>query len=94
MPNANVIIAELARAQHGVLHRRQLHAAGITDKQIRRRVDQGELIHLGHGVFAVPSVRPDQWRQYKAAELAVPGARSPASTAAGTSTPPRFAGSG
>ena len=74
MPTTNLIIAELARAQHGVVHRRQLHAAGVSDKQIRRRVQNDELVHLGHGVFAVPSARPTRFRQYKAAELAIEGA--------------------
>lgn len=68
------VIRRLARTQHGVMHRRQLLAEGATHRQIRTRRDNGSLIEIGNGVFAVPSAPATWLRQYKAAELAIDGA--------------------
>lgn len=46
-------IAALATRQHGVLDRRQLRRAGLSDTQIRRWIEQRRLHRLHTGVFAV-----------------------------------------
>ncbi len=74
MTNLDSTIARLARSQHGVMHRRQLLAAGLSARQIHRRVQRGHLIALGNGVVAVPSAPATTLRQYKAAELSIDGA--------------------
>lgn len=71
---ADAIIHRLARDQFGAVNRRQLHIEGVSDRQTERRADNGELIPLGNGVFAVPSAPATHLRQYKAAELSVPDA--------------------
>ncbi|HEU5082852.1 MAG TPA: DUF559 domain-containing protein [Acidimicrobiales bacterium] len=71
---ADAIIHGLGRKQHGVVHRRQLYAASISKRQIETRCDAGALIRMGHDVFALASAPATHLRQYKAAELAVPGA--------------------
>jgi len=43
----------MARRQEGLIHRRQLHAIGITDRQIHRLTAQGCLRKLGRGVLGV-----------------------------------------
>lgn len=72
--STDVVVRVLARRQHGVVHRRQLLAEGATYRELERRLANGALIELGNGVYAVPSSPASTLRQYKAAELAVPGA--------------------
>jgi hypothetical protein len=48
-----VAVAELAVRQHGVMSRRQLVDAGLSLSAIDRRVRDGRLIRLHHGVYAV-----------------------------------------
>lgn len=50
----------LARSQHGVVTRRQLLERGYTAKAIRRRLDNGRLHPVRHGVYAVgrPELTP------------------------------------
>ncbi len=50
-------LARLAAAQHGVVARRQLLAAGITPSMIKTRAAHGRLIRLHHGVYAVGHAR-------------------------------------
>lgn len=71
MSDADTTIDDLARQQYGVAHRRQLHARGMTPRQVRRRVDSGRLVELGNGVLAVRGHPATVLRQYKAAELAI-----------------------
>lgn len=70
----DAIIDDLARRQYGVVHRRQLLAAGVGPRAINGRIDRGRLIPLGNGVLAVRGHPPTPLRQYKAGELAIPGA--------------------
>lgn len=70
----DAIIDDLARRQYGVVHRRQLLTAGVGPRAIKGRIDSGRLIPLGNGVLAVRGHPPTPFRQYKAAELAIPGA--------------------
>jgi hypothetical protein len=46
-------IAELAARQHGNITRAQLRAAGLTNRQIDRRLESGQLLRRHHGVYAV-----------------------------------------
>lgn len=52
----------LASRQAGVLHRRQLRAAGVSDAVTRRRVNSGQLIQIDDHVFVVPGA-PPTWHQ-------------------------------
>lgn len=56
-------IAALATSQHGVLTRAQLRGIGLTDPSISRRVDDGRLIRMHRGVFAVghTALRPEAY---------------------------------
>lgn len=73
-PSTDATISELARRQHGVVHRRQLLAAGATHRQIEGRLANGTLVGFGHGVYVLPSAPATRLRQFKAAELAIQGA--------------------
>jgi very-short-patch-repair endonuclease len=50
-------IARIARAQHGAITARQLHAVGLTASAIRSRVTRGRLIRVFHGVYATADPR-------------------------------------
>jgi hypothetical protein len=50
---ADAIIAALAARQHGTVTLEQLHAAGLNDEAIRRRVRAGRLHRVHSGVYAV-----------------------------------------
>jgi hypothetical protein len=71
MSDADAIIDDLARMQRGVVQRRQLHARGVTARQLRTRAVSGRLIELGNGVLAVRGHPATVLRQYQAAELAI-----------------------
>ena len=71
---ADAVIARLGRRQHGVMHRGQLLDEELSPRQINHRIRTDRLIELGHHVYALPSAPATYLRQYKAAELAVPGA--------------------
>jgi very-short-patch-repair endonuclease len=67
-------VTRLAQRQHWAFHQRQLRAIGGTRTMVNDRVDAGSFIRLTHNVFALAG-RPPTWqRQYKAAELCIPGA--------------------
>jgi predicted transcriptional regulator of viral defense system len=53
-------IGRLARAQHGVITRDQLGAAGLTSAKIKSRVAAGRLYRVHHGVYAIgdPALLP------------------------------------
>jgi hypothetical protein len=51
--NVDVLIADLAARQHGVVTRRQLLAAGASEKQIRHRVAVRWLHAIHRGVYSV-----------------------------------------
>jgi hypothetical protein len=53
----DALIAELARAQHGVFTLQQAKAAGIDPSLIARRLATGVLIRAGLGVYRVAAVR-------------------------------------
>lgn len=66
-------VAAIARRQHGVFHFRQARAEGGTKTMVQARLRSGQYVLLTHRVVAIAS-HPATWqRQYKAAELSVPG---------------------
>lgn len=67
-------VDRLAQRQHGAFHPRQLRPFGGTRKLVEHRVDIGTYTPLGGGVLALTSHPPTWRRQYKAAELTIPGA--------------------
>ena len=71
---ADAVIARLGQSQHGVMNRGQLLDEDLSPRQIDHRLQTDRLLELGHHVYAVPSAPATFLRQYKAAELAIPGA--------------------
>ena len=59
---ATALPVALATAQAGVLHRRQLTAAGLDRRAVDRRVRLGELVELAPHVFVVAGTAPT-WQQ-------------------------------
>ena len=66
-------VETLARRQRGVFTGEQLANIGFTYQMIHNRVGSGTWIRLAPGVFALPSAAATWRRQYKAAELSLPG---------------------
>lgn len=73
---ADEILAELAERQHGVVARRQLIAAGMTNSGVTRRLGSGRLHPLYRGVFAVGHKAIPRQAWWMAAVLAVGGGPS------------------
>jgi very-short-patch-repair endonuclease len=67
---AERVIALIASRAHGVATRAQLQSAGITPKQIERRLDKGALIRVYRGVYRVGHSAPSVEATYLAAILA------------------------
>lgn len=71
----DLVIAQLAARQHGVVARRQLLAHGLTRALVEERLASGRLIPLHRGVYAVGHDRLRREGYWLAAVLAVgPGA--------------------
>lgn len=64
------IVARIAKRQHGVVARRQLLAAGISERWIDRRLGKGLLIRVYPGVYRVGHAAPSMEADYMAAVLA------------------------
>lgn len=60
-------MAALARSAHGVVTRRELLAAGISDTQIKKRVRKGALIRQYPGVYRVGHAAPSTDASFMAA---------------------------
>ena len=63
-------LALLAGAQHGVVTRKQVLACGITQQELKRRLERGALIREHRGVFRVGHRAPSTEATYIAAVLA------------------------
>jgi very-short-patch-repair endonuclease len=66
----DVELARMASAAHGVVARAQLLRAGITARQIQRRVGAGRLIRVHPGIYRVGHRAPSTEASYLAAVLA------------------------
>ena len=64
------ILARLARRSHGVVARRELRRAGITPREIDRRLRRGDLIAVFRGVYRVGHAAPSTEAGYTAAVMA------------------------
>jgi hypothetical protein len=67
------IVARIAARQHTIVHRRQLLAAGLSARQIHRRVLTGRLHPVHRGVYAVGVPVHTDHARWMAAALAVDG---------------------
>jgi len=63
-------LARIASGGHGVVTRTQILIAGVTARQIRRRVESGNLIRVHRGVYRVGHRAPSTEATYLAAVLA------------------------
>jgi len=62
MKPVDVALARRAAQQHGVVHRRQALALGMTPRQIHSRLASGLLVPLHPAVYRL-AVRPPSWEQ-------------------------------
>jgi hypothetical protein len=60
-------VAELAARSHGVVTRAELLRAGVTDRELRRRVAKGTLVPVHRGVYRVGHAAPSVEARYLAA---------------------------
>src|SRR5437764_15188225 len=67
---ADAVIAALAVLQHGVVARWELNALGVSDREIRRRLEAGRLHRVHAGVYAVGHRALSQHAKWMAAVLA------------------------
>jgi predicted transcriptional regulator of viral defense system len=63
-------VAAIARRQHGVVTREQLLDAGVSGKEIERRLEKGALLRVHRGVYRVGHRAPSIEARYMAAVLA------------------------
>lgn len=68
---ADVLIAEIARRQHGAISIWQLYGLGIGERGVRSRVDAGRLHRVHRGVYAVGHSGLSSEGRWLAAVLAV-----------------------
>jgi Transcriptional regulator, AbiEi antitoxin len=69
------VIGRIASRQHGVVTRAQLLDAGVSDKEIKRRLERKALLRVHQGVYRVGHKAPSIEARYLAAVLACgPGA--------------------
>src|SRR5579884_860681 len=80
---AETAIARIAEQQHGLITRRQLHAAGVDEAAVRHRVASGRIVRVRQHVFRVPGAPATREQAILAAVLAFgPGAVVSHTTAA------------
>jgi very-short-patch-repair endonuclease len=63
-------VAAIARSRHGVVTRAQLLAAGVSAKEVDRRLEKGTLLRVHRGVYRVGHRAPSIEARYMAAVLA------------------------
>jgi very-short-patch-repair endonuclease len=64
------VIGRIAGRQHGVVTRMQLLDAGVSDKEIKRRLERKALLRVHRGVYRVGHKAPSIEARYHAAVLA------------------------
>jgi hypothetical protein len=69
-PHPDLVIAWFSERQHGVMTRRQLLAAGVSDREIRRRVAIKRIRRVHDGVYEIPRATRKQIALFTAAVLA------------------------
>ena len=72
------VLAGQAREQHGVFHRKQWLAAGLSSSTLKRRIRSGLMAKLGPEVYAFSSA-PTTWHMEVAAAVLSSGTRAAAS---------------
>ncbi len=65
-----------ARLHHGVFSRHEANGLGVTDSQLRRRSESGELERIERGVFAIAGVPTDWYQRARIATLTTGGVLS------------------
>lgn len=81
MDPTDLVIARIAVRQHGLVTRAQLLRAGLTERQIDRRLGLRQLLLLHRGVYGAPAVKPGFEQAVLAACLASGGVASHRSAA-------------
>lgn len=76
MNGLDVRLSRLAAAQHGLVTRRQASAAGLSSRQIDRRLADGALVVVHRGVYRLPAASPTFDQTLLAACLASGGVAS------------------
>lgn len=66
----DLLLAELAKAQHGVVAIWQLYLLGLTRRAVQRRVERGRLHRVYRGVYAVGHAKLTERGHWMAAVLA------------------------
>jgi predicted transcriptional regulator of viral defense system len=61
------LIAQIASRSHGVVTRRELLRAGVSETEIKRRLARGHLIRVHRGVFRAGHIAPSLEARYMAA---------------------------
>ncbi len=56
---ADAIIGRIARARKGLATRKQLLGAGLSSREIQRRLERGQLVAEYPGVYRVGHAAPD-----------------------------------
>jgi predicted transcriptional regulator of viral defense system len=64
------VLARIAGGQHGLVTRRQLRAAGLSDGEIKQRLGTGALLRVYRGVYRVGHRAPSVEARYMGAVLA------------------------
>lgn len=60
--HADGLVAQTAARQHGVFTREQAHQAGLSDRQLRWRIENGRIDRLARHTFRISGC-PPSWRQ-------------------------------
>lgn len=65
-------IAKLAEAQHNRVSYAQLSDLGLSQAALVHRLDQGRLVRVADGVYALPPLLDDPWGRWMGATLTAP----------------------
>ena len=76
--HADRLVAQTAARQHGVFTREQAHEAGLSDRQLRWRIEHGRIDRLALHTFRIAGC-PPSWRQRLTAACLAAGTGAAAS---------------
>ncbi len=71
------MIEELSEAQHGYFTRAQAHDVGVSDVQLSRATDYGQIRRLDHGIYRVAGAGRDEHAGLRIAWLRLDPKRRP-----------------